>query len=115
MSVNYGKSGSFIQLSQFRTHYRSLIRVDSSKAREYYLKEAADNLWKTRTLDRNISTQYYERLALSQVKEPVKQEMKAKTKEFQEDKLEFIKNPYLLEFLGIQKIQAIWKLKKKVR
>lgn len=85
------------------THYRSLIRVDSSKAREYYLKEAADNLWKTRTLDRNISTQYYERLALSQVKEPVKQEMEAKTKEFQEDKLEFIKNPYLLEFLGIPK------------
>lgn len=103
MSVNYGKSGSFIQLSQFGTHYRSLIRVDSSKAREYYLKEAADNLWKTRTQDRNISTQYYERLALSQVKEPVKQEMKAKTKEFQEDKLEFIKNPYLLEFLGIPK------------
>ncbi len=60
-------------------------------------------MWKTRTLDRNISTQYYERLALTQVKEAVQKEMQEKTKEFQEDKYEFIKNPYLLEFLGIPK------------
>ena len=85
------------------SHYRSLIRVTNPKAREYYLHEAADQMWKTRTLDRNISTQYYERLALSQIKEPVKQEMQEKTKNFQEDKFEFIKNPYLLEFLGVPK------------
>lgn len=85
------------------THYRSLIRIVNPKAREYYLHEAANQMWKTRTLDRNISTQYYERLALSQVKEPVKQEMLDKTKNFQEEKFEFIKNPYLLEFLGVPK------------
>ncbi len=85
------------------SHYRSLIRVSNPKAREYYLHEAANQMWKTRTLDRNISTQYYERLALSQVKEPVKREMHEKTKDFEEDKLEFIKNPYLLEFIGIPK------------
>ena len=85
------------------THYRSLIRVSNLASREFYLHEAANQMWKTRTLDRNISTQYYERLALSQLKEPVKQEMEAKTKVFQEDKYEFIKNPYLLEFLEIPK------------
>ncbi len=85
------------------THYRSLIRVKNPQAREYYLNEAANQMWKTRTLDRNISTQYYERLALSQIKEPVRQEMKEKTKIFQDDKYEFIKNPYLLEFLDIPK------------
>ncbi len=83
------------------THYRSLIRVQNQKAREYYLNEAANQMWKTRTLDRNIATQYYERLALSQMKEPVKKEMQEKTKIFQDDKYEFIKNPYLLEFLDI--------------
>lgn len=85
------------------THYRSLIRVENTSAREYYLNEAANQMWRTRTLDRNISTQYYERLALSQIKEPVKLEMQENTKKFQEDKYEFVKNPYLLEFLGIPK------------
>ncbi len=85
------------------THYRSLMRVNNLAAREYYLHEAANEMWKTRTLDRNISTQYYDRLALSQVKEAVKNEMTEKTKEFQNEKYELIKNPYLLEFLGIPK------------
>jgi len=85
------------------SHYRSLIRVLNPKARAYYLNEAANQFWKTRTLDRNISTQYFERLALSQIKEPVINEMLEKTQEFQENKYEFIKNPYLLEFIGIPK------------
>lgn len=58
-------------------------------------------MWSVRTLDRNINTQYYERMLLSQVKEPVEQEMKEKTADFQRDKLEFIKNPTVLEFLGL--------------
>jgi predicted nuclease of restriction endonuclease-like (RecB) superfamily len=52
--------------------------------------------------DRNISTQYYERLLLSQVKKAsVIKEMKIKTGKFQKNKLEFIKNPSVLEFLGL--------------
>ena len=54
-----------------------------------------------RTFDRNISSQYYERLLLSQRKEPVKQEMQEKTADLQQDKLEFIKNPVVAEFLGL--------------
>jgi predicted nuclease of restriction endonuclease-like (RecB) superfamily len=65
------------------------------------MKEAAEQQWAYRTLDRNIATQYYERLLLSQVKSSVKREMKSKTKEFQNNKLEFIKNPTVLEFLGL--------------
>jgi len=85
------------------SHYRSLLRVQNMEARVYYLNEAANQFWNTRTLDRNISTQYFERLALSQIKEPVINEMLSKTKDFQDNKYEFIKNPYLLEFLGIHK------------
>jgi predicted nuclease of restriction endonuclease-like (RecB) superfamily len=63
--------------------------------------EAAEQSWDVRTLDRNISTQYYERLLMSQIKKPVIKEMQSKTGKFQKNKLEFIKNPSVLEFLGL--------------
>ena len=83
------------------SHIQRIMRVDNQEARAWYLKEASDQSWSFRTLDRNINTQYYERLLLSQAKEPVVEEMKSKTKEFQADKLAFIKNPTVLEFLGL--------------
>ncbi len=83
------------------THIRHLLRVSESVAREYYVKETAANSWSVRTLDRNISTQYYQRLLASQVKEPIVREMKAKTEAFQNEKLEFIKSPSVLEFLNL--------------
>ena len=83
------------------SHYERLMRVESETARNWYMREASEQMWSVRTLNRNINTQYYERLLMSQVKEPVVQEMKEKTAEFQHDKLEFIKNPTVLEFLGL--------------
>jgi predicted nuclease of restriction endonuclease-like (RecB) superfamily len=83
------------------THFRCLLRVTNEKAREWYLTETVSQTWSSRTLDRNISTQYYERLLLSQNKEPVQAEMEAKTATYQADKLEFIKNPVVAEFLGL--------------
>lgn len=83
------------------SHFERLMRVEDVKARDWYMKEASEQMWSVRTLDRNINTQYYERMLLSQVKEPVEQEMKEKTADFQRDKLEFIKNPTVLEFLGL--------------
>jgi predicted nuclease of restriction endonuclease-like (RecB) superfamily len=83
------------------THYERLMRVANRKARDWYMKEAAAQMWSYRTLDRNINTQYYERLLLSQVKDGVEKEMKQKTAVSQSDKLEFIKNPTVLEFLGL--------------
>ena len=83
------------------SHFRHLLRVENDAAREWYLKEAAQEQWSVRTLDRNISSQYYERLLLSHRKEPVIQEMQEKTANLQQDKLEFIKNPVVAEFLGL--------------
>ena len=83
------------------THYRILLQVLDSKAREWYEKEAVGQGWSVRTLQRNINTQYYYRLLKSQVKEPVIEEMKEKTKQYELlKKLEMIKNPVIAEFLG---------------
>ena len=78
-----------------------LLRVDNEVARNWYLQEAASQQWSVRTLERNISSQYYFRLLQSQHKEPVEAEMKALAAPFQKDKLEFIKNPVVAEFLGL--------------
>lgn len=83
------------------SHYKVLMRVSNSEARAYYIKEAAENSWSVRTLDRNISTQYYDRLLLSHSKELVKKEMEEKTKDFKADKNEFVKSPAVLEFLNL--------------
>jgi predicted nuclease of restriction endonuclease-like (RecB) superfamily len=83
------------------SHIRLIMRVENKEAQKYYLQETAKNHWSVRTLDRNISTLYFQRLLSSQIKEPVMQEMQEKTKDFQQDRLEFIKNPSVLEFLGL--------------
>ena len=83
------------------SHYRLLIRVLNEKARNYYLHEAANQHWSYRTLERNYNTLYYERLLSSTEKDIVKDEMHQKTDSYQLDKLEFIKNPYVLEFLQL--------------
>lgn len=83
------------------SHFRTLLSVDNEDARNWYLKEAASQQWSVRTLDRNISSQYYFRLLQSQHKEPVESEMKELTAPLQKDKLEFIKNPVVAEFLGL--------------
>ena len=83
------------------THYRILLQVFDKKARDWYAKEALEQTWSTRTLQRNINTQYYYRLLKSQVKEPVIKEMEENNKEnYLINKLEFVKNPVIAEFLG---------------
>ena len=83
------------------THYRVLIQVNDSEARSWYEKEAYNQTWSVRTLQRNISTQYYYRMLKSQDKTAVENEMKQLTSQYQ-NKLEFIKNPVIAEFLGMQ-------------
>ncbi|MBR6579572.1 MAG: DUF1016 family protein [Clostridia bacterium] len=83
------------------THYRSLLQVEDESARKWYEKEAADQTWSARTLQRNISSQYYYRLLKSQNTDPIEREMKELTASYQSDKLEFIKNPVIAEFLGM--------------
>ena len=58
------------------SHYRTLLQVFDKEAREWYENEALGQTWSVRTLQRNISSQYYYRLLKSQVKEPIIEEMK---------------------------------------
>ena len=90
---------SHIRLSW--SHYRALLQVADSDARSWYEKEAYEQTWSVRTLQRNINTQYYYRILQSQHKDLVELEMLEKTSDFQNDKLEFVKNPVIAEFLGL--------------
>ena len=83
------------------THFRELLTVSDEVARNWYMLEASKETWSVRTLHRNISSQYYYRLLQSQAKDVVIDEMKRITAPMQGDKLEFIKNPVVAEFLGL--------------
>lgn len=83
------------------SHFKRSLSVTKPEARAWYLKEAAEQMWSYRTLDRNIASQYYERLLLSQHKEHVVAEMQALTLPFEKDRMEFIKNPTVAEFIGL--------------
>lgn len=97
--IFHAVSGKSLSLAW--THYRALLRVTDDAARNWYMNEAISEGWSSRTLDRNIASQYYYRLLQSQAKEAVRDEMQALTADFQNDKLEFIKNPVVAEFLGL--------------
>lgn len=91
-----GKSPTLLSWS----HYAILLQVNGKQARAWYEKEAVSQMWSVRTLQRNVSSQYYYRMLKTQKKDLVEKEMKEQTAGFQEDRLEFIKNPIIAEFLG---------------
>jgi len=83
------------------THYRSLLSVENESAREYYMKEAAEQNWGTRALDRQISSLAYERILSSQNKMEVKRHEDTVAKENTLTPHDIIKDPYVLEFLDL--------------
>ena len=83
------------------THYSIILQETTADGRAWYENEAANEMWSTRTLQRNVSSQYYHRLLQSQNKSIVRDEMKALTAPLQ-DKLEYLKNPVVAEFLGFK-------------
>ena len=83
------------------THYRILLQVANPETRTWYAREAAEQMWSVRTLQRNIDSQYHERMLLSQHPDKVKREMERITEPYQKDKLEFVRNPVVAEFLGL--------------
>lgn len=87
------------------THYRCLLRVENPEAREWYLNEAIKEQWSSRQLERQISTLYYERLLMSQQKSPVINEAREKLATVEPQ--QFIKNPYVLEFLDLKNYPAL--------
>ena len=87
------------QLSWFQ--YRLLISIDDNYKREYYELEAANNAWTGRELERQINSQLYERLLMSNNKEAVLEV--ARKERIPESPTEVIKDPMILEFLGLKR------------
>ena len=100
-----------VQLSW--SHYERLIRVADPMARYWYMQEAASQQWDYRTLKRNIDTQYYYRLAQTPLpnKGEVHSEMRTLTADYESEKSVFIKNPMLVEFLGLHQDAAFTETK----
>ena len=85
------------------SHFRMLMRVKDPAARTWYANETASQSWSVRALDRQISTLFYERLLGSQDKESVKAEASVLvTRDAPSDPRDFIRDPYVLEFLGVK-------------
>ena len=89
-------------------HYEKLMRVQDKEARMWYMQEAASQQWDYRTLKRDIDTQYYYRLMQTPAarKPEVEKEMAEKTALYQQEKSAFVKNPMLVEFLGLNQDAA---------
>jgi predicted nuclease of restriction endonuclease-like (RecB) superfamily len=87
------------------THFRLLLCVENPQAREWYMREAAEQHWSTRQLERQISVLYYERLLASRKKAPVRKEAATKLAAVRPD--QFIRDPYVLEFLDLKDYPAL--------
>ena len=117
LSQDFGKGFSYANLRNFRqfyltypdkeicytvcsklswSHNRLIMRVDNSHARFYYLNEAVEQQWSVRQLERNIKTHSYQRLLSSQKKQSTTISKVENT-----NPLDFIKDPYVLEFLQL--------------
>ena len=90
-------------------HYESLMRVADLDARLWYMQEAASQQWDYRTLKRNIASQYYYRLMQTpkSKRAVVVKEMKKLTANYQKERSEFVKNPLIVEFLGVNQDAAL--------
>ncbi len=80
------------------SHIRLIMRLDTYEAREYYLKEVKASNWSVRQLQRNISSHYYERVLSSS---EIKDEQVAVTQDDKQTIRDFVKDPYVLEFLEL--------------
>ena len=76
------------------------MRVEDSTARDFYLDECAKSNWSTRQLERQINSFYYQRLLSSQDKVSVRNEIC--TLEEGAEAKDIIRDPYVLEFLGLE-------------
>lgn len=87
------------------THYRLLLSVENEQARQWYMNEAIASAWSSRQLERQISTLYYERLLASKEQAPIRAEAVELTAPLATEN--FIKDPYVLEFLDLKNYPAL--------
>ena len=95
-TVRFGLKNDILSWS----HYAVLLQVTDPTARKWYEKEAYEQTWSVRTLQRNVNTQYYERILIAKDKEAVREDMMQITSPLQ-GRASFVKSPYVLDFLGI--------------
>ena len=72
------------------SHLRTIMRLDDEEERNFYLKEVANEYWSVKELERNIKSGYYKRILSAQFPDKVGQTSS------------FVKDPYVLEFMGIR-------------
>jgi len=84
------------------SHYSLLARIESPPARDWYMREAAQQSWSVRALERQIGVLYYERLLASKDKVAVEQEAQQKTEALLESPTAYLRDPYILDFLNLQ-------------
>jgi len=87
------------------THYRALLRIENDDTRKWYMEECIRSAWSSRQLERQISTLYYERLLASRDKEAVVAEANEKMEPLSTE--DFIKDPYVLDFLDLKNYPAL--------
>ena len=97
---------SYLRIELSWTHYRLLLKLAKEEARLFYMNEAANNNWSTRELDRQINSLLFERLTLSKDKKSVSR-MAKKGQEIKNPE-DLVKDPYVLEFLGLEKLEKYY-------
>lgn len=81
------------------SHIRRVLSVSNPEARLWYLENASSNMWSVRELDRNISTQYFERRLAAQLTANIEDLPQITDK----GPLDYIKNPMVAEFMGFHR------------
>ncbi len=90
------------------THYRAIMRVGDPDARAFYVEEAIKCNWDTRSLERQIQVFYYQRLLSSNNPAALEQEVAERTMHPDNSLRDFIKDPYVLEFLEIKSEHTLY-------
>lgn len=90
------------------SHYERLMRIKNEDERDWYMREAAEENWGVRTLNRNIGSQYYHRMLQTPESKrgEVIDEMQRLTADYQKDRHKFLRNPVVAEFLGFSQDAA---------
>jgi predicted nuclease of restriction endonuclease-like (RecB) superfamily len=90
------------------THYRLLLKIEEKAARTFYMEEAAIGNWNTRTLERQINCLYYERMLISGKQSRPEIKAEADSKKIVVQPGDIIKDPYVLDFLGIKQEYTLY-------
>ncbi len=92
----------FLRTDLSWSHYRLLMRIEKHEARQYYIYEAANEVWNVEQLKRQINSFYYERLLATNDQQAVKDEAKTKLKPLETQPNEIFKDPSVFEILGLK-------------